>query len=181
MSTKCPGASASTAVLEPAAGALQKRARGGQPGNSNRLVHGAYRKRRLLNSVDWSTQADRRSKLYRELRERTERIVEGAGGPDAIGPNRLALAPYAAQVALEIDTLNAAIRDRGPIDRRRNTARKLVEDRNRLLRTLRELLNVIGLDREPSPGPTLDDVVARYRERSRLTQDARSRRGDGAD
>lgn len=143
----------------PGAGAPQKRQRGGQPGNSNRVTHGAYRRRRALNEIDWTTQLDRRTGLYRELRGRVERIVDGAGGPDAIGPNRLALAPHAAQVELELEALNQAIRDQGPIDRRRNAARRLVEDRNRLLRTYRELLDIIGLDPAPPKPRSLDDVV----------------------
>lgn len=140
-----------------------KRARGGQPGNSNRVTHGAYRKRTALKSIDWTTQLDRRTALYRELRERAERIVDGAGGPGAIGPNRLALAPHAAQVELELEVLNEAIRRQGPIDRRRNRARAIVEDRNRLLRTYRELLTEIGLEREPAErGETLSDLIASY-------------------
>lgn len=123
-----------------------KRARGGQPGNSNRLVHGGYRRRRLLNEVDWPTQLDRRTTLYRELRERTERIIHDAGGLDAIGSQRASLAPIAAQMQVELSTLNAAILEFGPVDRRRKTARKILDDRNKLLRTYRDLLVTIGLD-----------------------------------
>jgi hypothetical protein len=150
---------------EPRDATSRKRASGAQPGNSNALKHGAYRKRRALKEIDWSTQLDRRTSLYRELRERAERIVGGAGGPTVVPPNRLALAPHAAQVELELECLNQAIRELGPIDRRRKTARRLVEDRNRLLRTYRETLEVIGWDRPPVERSPPAEVIAKYAEK----------------
>jgi hypothetical protein len=150
VSTECPARPAAdgptNGAAEPPAPQSKKRARGGQPGNSNALKHGTYRRRRALNDIDWPTQLDRRTTLYRELRERAALIVRYAGGAEAIGPQRAALAPFAAQLALELETLNAAILTVGPVDKRRHAARKIVEDRNKLLRTYRELLATIGLD-----------------------------------
>jgi hypothetical protein len=139
-----------------------KRRSGGQLNNSNRVTHGGYRRRRALKEIDWTTQLDRRTGLYRELRERTERILAGAGGPAAVEPNRLRLAQYAAQVEVEIETLNLAIHSWGPIDPKRRKGRSIIDDRNRLLRTYRELLDIVGWDRAAQPRTTLAEVIASY-------------------
>jgi hypothetical protein len=139
--------------------ACAKRARGAQAGNSNAVKDGRYCRKRALSEIDWSTQLDRRTSLYRELREREERIIAGAGGRDAISQNRLALAQHAAQIELELACANLAIQERGPIDRRRRTLRPLVHERNRLLATYMSVLGAIGLDRAEPPALDLREYI----------------------
>jgi hypothetical protein len=140
-----------------------KRRGGGQPGNSNALKDGRWRRRRLLKELAWRTQLDRRSALYLELRDREERLASGVGGRDLLSPQKQALLPTAAMIWLELDTLNHYISQSGSnlIDKRKRALRPIVHDRNRQVMTLKALLETIGLERLPNPVESLEEYLKR--------------------
>ncbi len=117
----------------------------------------------------------RRSALYLELKEREERLASGVGGRELLSPQKQALLPTAAQVWLELDTLNHFIAQSGAnlIDTRRKALRAIVHDRNRQVMTLKALLETIGLDRLPKPVEPLEDYLKR--------RAPSSREGEGGD
>jgi hypothetical protein len=138
-----------------------KRPSGGQPGNSNHLIHGRFRRRRFLKGIEWQTQLDRRSKLYADLREREAFLASGVGGKENLSPQRQALLPTAAMLWLEVDTLNDFIASRGYlIHRKRGAVRQIVVDRNREAMALKAILELIGLERVPVPVQSLEELVA---------------------
>jgi hypothetical protein len=120
----------------PAQSVVVKR-RGGAPlGNSNRLVHGTYRRRKALKAIDWSTQLDRRTALYIELKRRMDSILAEEGGEERLTKHGIGLAKLAAQTEFEIDATNTAINEHAwLIDRRRRAIRTIVHDRNKLVAT----------------------------------------------
>ena len=139
-----------------------RRTIGAQPGNSNALKSGRFRRRRLLAALDWRTQLDRRSALFLELQSAYERLAAGVGGLEVLSPQKLSLLPTCAQLWLELDTLNHYIAKNGNlIDRRKKTLRPIVHDRNKQAMTLKVLLEVIGFDRSPKPVESLASYMHR--------------------
>jgi len=134
-------------------------ARGAQPGNANARQHGVYSLQRRLKSAGLA-KLDGRSALERLKRDWKDDVRTALGGD--LAPQKEALLELAANTWLMASSADDFILERGAINRRRGALRPIVEQRAKLVRTLRELLTAIGLERAEPPGETLRDVVARY-------------------
>ncbi len=142
--------------------AAPKRARGAQPGNSNRTTHGLSSLARRLRGAGLQ-RVDGRSALERLKRDWKNEIRTARGGE--LTPQLEALLETAANTMLMLSTCDNFILERGAINRRKSSVRPIVEQRAKLVRSLRELLTTIGLEREPELRDPLRELVERYAER----------------
>jgi hypothetical protein len=124
------------------------------------MTNGHYRRRRAIQGLDWRTQLDQRSAVYRELHDRCDRLVSGLGGKDAISPQREALLRSTVVTWLLIDSIDRYLLEQPSIIiRRRKALLPIVRERNQLVTTFKSLLEALGLDRQLPPSPSLQQYL----------------------
>lgn len=139
--------------------------RGGTIGNKANTTHGLRRLDRRLRGAGIA-KADGRSMLERLKKSWKEDIRADCGGE--LTRAKETLLEVAANTWLMASSADDYILERGPVLRRKGVLRPIVEQRGKLVRTLRELLTSIGLDRAAREvEETLADVVAQHKPRRR--------------
>jgi hypothetical protein len=130
-------ASATTARVPP------NRARGAQRGNRNAEKHGVYSLSRRLKGAGLA-KVDGRSALERLKADWKAEIRAARGGQ--LSPQLEVLLEVASNTWLMLSSADDFILEHGVVNKRKGSLRPIVEQRARLVRSLRELLGAIGLD-----------------------------------
>ncbi len=128
------------------------RAGGAPPGNKNAVRHGLYSLKAMLNGDG----LDRRSSVYRALRDKEQELVSALGGYPS--PQERALIGDTVKTMLYIGSLDAYLAGLKSVVRKGRVHNVLIE-RTRLAAHLRENLKTIGLKRRAKPVPTLQDLL----------------------
>ncbi len=125
-----------------------KPARSGPPANRNGLRHGLYSLRAMLNGDG----LDRRTSLYRALRDKEQELVSALGGDPS--PQEKAIIGDSVKTLLYIGSLDAYLMQLKSLVRKGRVHNVLIE-RTRLAGHLRENLKTLGLKRVPKEIPDL--------------------------
>jgi hypothetical protein len=137
------------------------RAPGAQPRNGNAVKHGHYSLARRLKNAGLK-RSDGRSALERLKADWKADVRLSRGGE--LSPQQEALLEAASNTWLMLSSVDAWLLDQESlVNRRRRELLPVVQQRAALVRTLRELLGDIGLERTPARRPLLDAVFASYR------------------
>ena len=145
---------------------LQKRRRGGQPGNSNRVIHGHYRKKRALSEVDL-TQIDGRTKVAKELNAFRRELIADLGGGASLSTQKLQIVDMAVRTKLLVDTIdNWLLSQRSLVNNRNRSVYPVVMQRAQLVDSLARQLVLLGLKRPVSKADqALRHLQAKYGQR----------------
>ncbi len=122
--------------------------RGGPPGNKKALRHGLYSLRAMLNGDG----LDRRTSLYRALRDKEQELSIALGG--GLSPQQQAIVGDTVKSMLYVASLDAYLRGLKSIVRKGRVHNVLIE-RTRLAGHLRENLKVLGTKRVAKEIPDL--------------------------
>ncbi len=157
----------------------QKRARGAQKGNANRTKHGLSTLKKAVSTLG-SRAIDGRSTVGRELSAWRADLLADLGGVETIPTQKLALVEQAVRTKLLLDSIDAwLLVQPSLVNKRRRELISVVTQRTTLVRSLRDLLNDLGLERVSRPRPMLADIVASYARQG--PADAQDERGDETD
>ena len=130
-----------------------KRGRSGPPANKNALRHGLYSLRAMLNGDG----LDRRTSLYRALREKEAELASALGGDPS--PQERAIIGDTIKTMLYIGSLDAYLMGLKSLVRKGRVHNVLIE-RTRLAGHLRENLKTLGLKRIPKAVLDLNKALA---------------------
>ncbi len=130
-----------------------RRDRSGPPGNKNGLKHGLYTLRAMLNGDG----LDRRTSLYRALRDKEQELVSALGGDPS--PQERAIIGDSVKTMLYLGSLDSYLMGLKSIVRKGKVHNALIE-RTRLAGHLRENLKVLGTKRVAKEIPDLAKQLA---------------------
>jgi hypothetical protein len=122
---------------------VSSRATGAPRGNRNAQTHGIYSLGRRLKSAGLA-KVDGRSALERLKADWKAEIRAARGGQ--LSPQLEVLLETASNTWLMLSSADDFILEHGVVNKRRGSLRPIVEQRAKLVRSLRELLGAIGLD-----------------------------------
>lgn len=126
--------------------------RSGPLGNKNSVVHGLYSLRAMLNGDG----LDRRSSIYKALREKEHELVTALGGDPS--PQEKAIIADAVKTMLFLGSIDHYLTGLKSLVRK-GRVHAVLGERTRLAGHLRENLKTLGLKRRVKT-PTLDDLLA---------------------
>ena len=123
---------------------------GGQKGNSNSLHHGYYALKALLNGG----RLDKRTAIYRVLREKERQLISALGGDENVSPQEVVLIADSVKVMLYLASLDTYLLGLKTLLRKGRVRDALIQ-RVKLAGHLRENLKTLGLKRVAKEIPDL--------------------------
>ena len=143
------------------------RPRGAQPGNGNAKKHGLFALQRRLKNAGLK-KTDGRSALERIKADWKAEIRDARGGD--LAPQQETILEAAANTWLLLSSIDDWLLDqKSLVNRKRRELIPVIQQRSALVRTLRELLNDIGLTRVAKDVETLGEYLASRAESARAT------------
>lgn len=118
-----------------------------------------------------ATKLNRRTRLGRYVVERAAEIFNDLGGKENLSTIKRSKVYQLVRTDIYIDVIDDwAFRNLNWIDKRKRALRPILLERNRLIETSLKLGQALGLDRQPKPVRTLEDIVREHAEQTRTSE-----------